>query len=253
MGSEMMRLRPANTASLPLLACLAVVLVLQITWRAWQPPPVPRAEALPEAPPQPMLRLMSLGDPVTASRLFMLWLQLYDNQPGISIPFRELDYARVEAWLAGILDLDPRSQYPLLAASRLYGAVPDPRRQRRMFDFVHRRFAEDPARRWRWLAHAVIAARHELHDDELALRYAATLAAAPQSAGIPSWARQMHIFVLEDMGHVEAARILLGGLLASGQVRDPHERYFLLQRLSRMEEGAQGNTQEMVFPADKRG
>jgi hypothetical protein len=45
------------------------------------------------------------------------------------------------------------------------------------------------------------------------------------------WARQMRIFILEDMGEREAAAVLLGGLLASGEVSDPAEVRFLTQRL----------------------
>ena len=49
------------------------------------------------------------------------------------------------------------------------------------------------------------------------------------------WARQMEIFILEDMNELDAARILLGGLLESGQIDDPGERLFLQNRLQEME------------------
>ena len=45
----------------------------------------------------------------------------------------------------------------------------------------------------------------------------------------------MEIFILEDMNEFEAARIMLGGLLASGQIRDPAEARFLAQRLKDLE------------------
>ncbi len=228
--------RPWHVVPRPLRWMVLLALLMQMGWRALQPAPVPRADDLHFPPDVAVLRLASLGDPVVSAKLLMLWLQLYDNQPGISIPFRELDYVRVEAWLARILSLDPRAQYPLLAASRLYGAVPDPARQRRMLDFVYRSFFEDPGRRWPWLAHGVIVARHELQDPALALKYAGALADKAQGrADIPAWARQMHIFVLEDMGHLEAARILIGGLLESGRIHDPHERRFWYERLAWLE------------------
>ena len=37
----------------------------------------------------------------------------------------------------------------------------------------------------------------------------------------------MHVFILEDMGEIESAAVLLGGLLASGEVSDPNEARFL--------------------------
>src|SRR4030067_2185329 len=109
--------------------------------------------------------------------------------------------------------LDPQGQYPLLAASRLYGEVPDPARQREMLEFVYHKFQEDPARRWPWLAHAAVIARHRLKELPLALKYAHALADKSAGHDIPNWAQQMEIMLLEDMGEVETAQVLLGGLL----------------------------------------
>jgi hypothetical protein len=45
----------------------------------------------------------------------------------------------------------------------------------------------------------------------------------------------MEIFILEDMNELEAAKIMLGGLLASGHLRDPGERRLLKERLDALE------------------
>ncbi len=47
-------------------------------------------------PSVPLLRATSLDEPIALSKMLMLYLQAFDNQPGISIPFREMDYDRVE-------------------------------------------------------------------------------------------------------------------------------------------------------------
>lgn len=231
------RERPLSGVPRPVLALMAAGLFLQLLWHAVQPPPQARAEALPAPPRLELLQAMSLGEPTALAKILMLWLQAFDNPPGVSIPFRDLDYGRVQDWLDRILDLDPRGQYPLLAAARLYGEVPVEYKQRLMAEFVHRRFLEDPDRRWPWLAHAVLLAKHRLGDLELALGYARALAEHATGEQVPAWARQMHIFVLEDMGEVEAARILIGGLLDSGTITDPQELAFLRWRLEQMERG----------------
>jgi hypothetical protein len=176
-----------------------------------------------------------MDEPIALAQLMTLYLQAFDNQPGISIPFRDLDYDRVEAWLSTLLALDPNSQYPLLMASHLYAQVPDERKIRAMLSFVYKQFLEDPERRWRWLAHAAIVAKHRLRDLPLALKYASAIAENARSA--PAWARQMHIVLLEDLGEVDAAKILLGGLLESGKATDPHELHFLTEWLKRLEGG----------------
>ena len=217
------------------LLLLAAGLAAQVAWHAWRPGPAARAEALPAPPGEAVLRVASLGEPVALARVLMLWLQAFDNQPGISIPFRDLDYGRVQGWLARILALDPRGQYPLLAASRLYGEVPVADKQRSMLEFVYERFLEDPDRRWPWLAHAAIMARHRLNDLPLALRYARAITERATGPGVPNWARDMSILVLEELGELEAARVLIGGLLESGRVNDPHEVRFLDGKLKDLE------------------
>ena len=224
--------RAISTVPRWVLALLAVALCAQVGWQLAQPKPRARAGALDAPPSVATLRTASLGEPIAFAQLLTLQLQAFDNQPGISIPFLELDYARVKAWLASILELDPLGQYPLMMAAHLYAQVPDARKQREMCDFVRSRFATDPDRRWRWLAHCAIMAKHRLRDMRLALSYAEAITREARRAS--GWARQMQVFLLEDLGEREAATVLLGGLLASGEVTDPNEIHFLTERLEEM-------------------
>jgi hypothetical protein len=224
--------RPLAAVPRPVLATLVAAFLLQIGSQFIQPRPVARAEALPSLPAAGAIRVASLGEPVALAQLMTLYLQAFDNQPGISIPFRELDYSRVIQWLDTIVRIDPAGQYPLMLASQVYFQVPDLPRQRQMAEFVHAQFLQDPNGRWRWLAHVAIMAKHRLHDDALALRYAADLSRLAPAA--PNWARQMQIFILEDIGELESAKIMLGGLLAEGHLTDEHEIRFLTQRLEEL-------------------
>ena len=206
---------------------LAGSLALQLAWRATLGPPRLGEEALPPAPSAKALRLASFGEAPAASRLSMLYLQAFD--------LRTLDYGRLAQWLRTLLELDARSQYPLFAAARVYAEHPDPARSRVMLELVHEQFLLDPDRRWPWLAHAALLAKHRLKDLALARRYAAAIDRHTRTADVPLWARQMEIFILEDMNELEAARIVLGGLLASGRITDPAEAAFLKERLEALE------------------
>lgn len=219
----------------PVLAVLAAGLALQISLRVAEPRPTAVAADLPPPPPLMVLRTAGFGEPIASGQMLTLYLQAFDTQPGISIPFKQLDYGRLVSWLTTVLTLYPEGQYPLLLAAQVYSQVPDPEKQRLILEFVHQQFELDPVRRWRWLAHAALVAKHRLHDLPLALRYARALAQRAEHPSVPSWARQMHIFLLEDLGEYEAAKILLGGLLASGTVTDPHEILFLTERLNALE------------------
>ncbi|MDZ7751813.1 MAG: hypothetical protein U5S82_09145 [Gammaproteobacteria bacterium] len=231
----MAAVRPLRDVPRPLWWLLALTLAAQLLWHGARPGPGAAARDLPPPPSVAAVRVAALGEEAVAARLLMLWLQAFDNQPGVSIPFRQLDYERVQDWLALVLELDPRARYPLLAAARLYAEVPDEGRQRAMLEFIHRAFLEDPNGRWRWLAHATILAKHRLGDLPLALRYAQALTDHATGPQVPFWARDMSIAVLEDMGELEAARALVGGLLASGTIEDPRELHFLERKLEALE------------------
>jgi len=218
------------------LQCLLLIaLISQVSLHLTRPEFTAIATRLETPPATSTLHLASIGEPLGLAQILTLRLQAFDTQPGISIPYGDLDYHNLELWLDRILALDTVSGYPLLLASQVYAQAPDDVKQRAMLDFVYRKFLEDPVRRWKWLAHAAIVARHRLNDQELALVYARAIADEANEASVPSWAKQMHIFLLADIGEHEAAKILIGGLLASGTVTDVHEQRFLLERLAGIE------------------
>lgn len=232
---NLQRERPLTVVPGLVLAALLASFTAQLVWHGLQPPPVARAAKLPNPPSPAVLRVISLGEPVALSKFLMLWLQSFDNQPGISIPFKDLNYNRIIAWLDVILKLDPQARYPLLSAARIYADVPDDARSRKMLEFVYREFMLDPNHRWPWMAHAVFVAKHHLYDLNLAMKYARALRKYATAPNVPAWAREMELFIYEDMGDVEDAKILIGGLLHSGVIKDPHELKFFTDRLKKEE------------------
>ncbi|NOY62566.1 MAG: hypothetical protein GXP10_05310 [Gammaproteobacteria bacterium] len=230
--------RPVSEVPRWIVWLLFIGFISQITFHAYRLNVEPSATPLPHPPSVSAIKIFGMNENVLLSRLIMLWLQSFDNQPGISIPFKQLSYDRVQLWLDRAITLDEKSQYPLLAASRIYAEVSDPARQRQMLEFVYEQFLQDPQRRWPWLAHGVILAKHRLGDTPLALKYAHALADIPDTSHIPAWVLQMEIFILEDMNELDAVRVLTGGLLSSGKITDQHELQFLekkLQKLSQVE------------------
>lgn len=202
-------------------------------------PDSPRAEDLPAPLGPKVLKIAALGEPAALARLGMLYLQAFDYHGTNALPYRKLDYGRLTGWLHSIESLDPLSQYPLFAAARIYADVSDPQRQRMMLEFVYTEYLVDPNRRWPWLAHAALVAKHKLKDLPLALKYARAVDRLTTTKDVPLWAKQMEAFILEDMNELEAARIMLGGMLENGQISDPGERRFLEGRLREMEEKAE--------------
>ena len=227
--------RPVSAVPAWIVATLAAGLALHVGWQLGVRAPGSSAEDLAAAPSAALLRVASLGEPPALARLAMVWLQAFDSRAGNNIPYQRLDYSRLGAWLRAILATDQRSMYPLFAAARVYAENPDPAKSRQMLDLIYREFPGDPNRRWPALAHAALLAKHRLNDLPLARRYAAAIERQTTDESIPLWARQMEIFILEDMDELEAAKVMLGGLLATGRIRDPVERKFLQERLEELE------------------
>jgi len=230
MSSE---LRPLSAVPFWICALLALALGLQIASRL-STPALRASSELPPAPRPEALRLASFAEEPAAARLAMLYLQAFDYRGANRIPYQKLDYGRLIGWLDAILALDPRSDYPLFSAARIYAETPDSARSRQMLEYVYRAFLQDPDRRWPWLAHAALLAKHRLNDLPLALRYARAVEQNTADPNVPSWAKQMQIFVLEDMNELEAARTMIIGLLENGRIYDPAEIRFLRERLQEL-------------------
>lgn len=216
---------------------LLSALLGQLYWSSMHPAHVVSIKKdLPEPPEQTIVKLVGLGDSIAMAKLMMLWLQAFDHQPGGSLPFSSLDYSSVIKWLERILTLDPKGQYPLLAASHVYSLVQDDQKKRQMLDFIYQQFFIEPNRRWPSMTHAIFIAKHKLKDYPLALKFAHAVAQNVTDQNIPHWVKQMEIYILEDMGEIESAKVLIGGLLESGAITDFNELRFLKDRLNRLEQ-----------------
>ena len=80
-------------------------------------------------------------------------------------------------------------------------------------------------------------AKHRIKDLQLALKYANALRRHVSSDAAPPWVAQMEIYVLEDLGELESARIIIGGLLESGKLADnDSELRFLKNKLAVLEQ-----------------
>ena len=228
--------RPLRDVPVSTVVFLLLALMLQLLWHSQQEQEKAHAEDLPVPMSVDAYKMASLNEPVAMSKMLNLWLQAFDNQPGLSISFHQLDYVRITQWLDTIMALDPKGHYPMLVAARVYGSISDQARQRIMLDYIYKKFNEDPNRHWRWLAHASTVAKHNLKDMSLALKYARALAEKATAKHVPYWARDMHFILLEELGEIETAKILIGGLIESGEISDPYELNFLTEKIRELEE-----------------
>ena len=70
---------------------------------------------------------------------------------------------------------------------------------------------------------------------------------------VPAWVRDMSALIAADIGELETARIIIGGLIHGGRVRDPREIRFLGALLAEIEARAAGpGRRESARPSARR-
>lgn len=189
----------------------------------------------PAVPPVPgllALRAQGLGDEQFAYRIRSLQMQHLGNLGGRLVPYKDMDYARLEHWFRTLDRLDGRAEVVPVAAALLYSNTQRAEDASHLVDYLADRARAAPARDWRWMAHAVYLARYRLKDNRLARRLASELRRFEGEA-IPAWARQLEIFVLRDIGQRGAARALVRRMLDQGEALPAAERRWLKYYLRR--------------------
>ncbi len=179
-----------------------------------------------------VLRLHALGDRQAAFRAHALRLQHLGNLGGRIVPYKDIDYPGVAAWFRTLDRLDARADVVPSTAALLYGNTQTPGELRPIVRYLAEHARRAPARKWRWMAHAIYLARHRMDDGELALKLARELRAFDAET-IPGWARHMEVIVLADVGRERAARALVTRLLRDGEDLTPAERRWLKFYLAR--------------------
>lgn len=206
--------------------------------------------------PQPVtadgLRMLTLGESAIAATLLGYWLLSYDSHAGQIVPFEKLDYGRLSGWLETISDMDPLSDYSSMVAAGVFIDVKDRQRQLAMIELVRRLFMAGPEVHWRWMAQVVMFSKYRLRDLPLALSMARDLRIAAQGKKIPYWASEMEVYLLHDMGELEAALLLIRNMIEEGTINDPDELRFLNRRILELEEAIKAENQaDLSVPQQK--
>jgi hypothetical protein len=167
---------------------------------------------------------MSLGDDQFLFRALALEVQEMGDSGGRFTPLGDYNYSMLIEWFRLLDGLDARSDYAVSLAALSYGMTQKPEDARRIAIYVREHAARDPAKKWRFLAHAAYIARYRGKDLALALEIAKDLAAV-DIPDIPAWTKQMPAFIMTEMGDKEAAEAYLSALIVSGTTSEEEKIY----------------------------
>lgn len=205
-----------------LVGAFALQALFWLNTRALRPdfglvPPVPTSEAI---------QALAFGDGQFLYRALGLRIQNTGDDGGRFTPLDRYDYGRLEGWFMALDGLDPVSDFVPVVAGYYFSNTPKRPDIVHVVNYLRHYARHDPARSWRWLAHAVYLARHRMKDQRLALEVARELTAL-DVPDMPSWARQMQVFILADLGENEAARALMLRILDTDPNLSKEERAFI--------------------------
>lgn len=162
----------------------------------------------PEVPSARMVNAMAFGDKQFLFRVLCFYLQNAGDSGGRFSSLTKYDYSALEKWFYLLDELDSESNYTAAMAAYYYGVTPKTKDVRHVVSYLRSHTRKNPAKKWRWLAHAAYLAKHRIKDEKLALEIAKELAGLDVS-DMPLWTRQMPAFIMADMGDKEAARTIM--------------------------------------------
>lgn len=189
-------------------------------------------------PPVPDIRFAAssgLGDAQLSYRIIGLMIQNLGDTGGRSTALKEYNYDELAKWFFLQDHLDPRSNYMPYLAAYYFSAVQTPESFRPALDYLVTVGQRPEGEKWRFLAQAVFLARFVMKDTDKALELAKLLAELDNSE-MPSWTRQMPVFIMNASGEKETAYALMLEILrTSADKMHPNEvrnmRYYICQKI----------------------
>jgi hypothetical protein len=179
-------------------------------WLASTLPVMPLGGDIGQPPGLLAAKVESLGEDAFFFRSCSLMLQHAGNLNGTIVPYYQLNYTHLQAWLGLLERFDSKAQITPTMASFLFGASQNGADTKYVIDYLEARALAHPADNWRWLGEAVYLARYRLKDQNRAQQLAHELAALP--VALPAWAHDLELFVMVDRGDKEGAGKLLAAL-----------------------------------------
>ena len=187
------------------------------------PPPATRHRRIRRPPPpKPSPVFSPLAKPPPLSRLIAMRLQAFDNQPGVSIPFEQLDYDALGRWPRHRRPMDERAEYPHFLMSKVYSSVTDETRKRKARGMGLATIpsvvpttvgngwrtpptkptmsSKTPSSPWKWRT---------------------TFVGKPPPAESPEWVRQIEVLFAENQNQYEVAAAILSNQLEARRNRRP--------------------------------
>lgn len=180
----------------------------------------PEWKSVPPPPPENTIELAAMGDKQFFFRVNALNIQNFGDIGGRVTPLKDYNFELLARWFFLMDKLDPFSDIIPHIAGYGFGASQDPSKIDPIIDYLAYVGQRSYGEKWRWMVQAIYLERFRRGDLDKALRMAKVMT-HHGNPNMPSWARQMEVFVLAEKGEKEAAYQLMQSLIADASGKLP--------------------------------
>lgn len=227
---------------------LIIFLGLQIFFWSFAQDEKPNLGIMPVLPSQAEIEALSFGDKQLYFRAMAMNLQMAGDTFGRTTPLKDYDYPELLEWFRMMDTLDWRSNFIPSIAAYYFSRTQNTPDVKYMVEYLLEHGLRDPEEKWWWLSQGIYLANHVIKDKESAFKMAQALKTVEKD--IPMWARQMEVFLREDLGETGAAEEVMCEIIAGNVDWDaiPEQElnfmtHFFEERLKTVE----GKSQEEII------
>ncbi|PIR33134.1 MAG: hypothetical protein COV36_03260 [Alphaproteobacteria bacterium CG11_big_fil_rev_8_21_14_0_20_44_7] len=205
---------------------LVIFLVLQFMFWSSTNQIKPNLSIMPPFPSKEEVAALSFGDDQMYFRILALQLQMMGDTFGRTTPLKDYDYPLLNKWFLLLDTLDWESNFVPSIAAYYFSRTQHPPDVVYVVDYLEKHSMVNPEKKWWWLSQAIYLTNSVLGDKERALKYGRVLRKVKTT--IPMWARQMEVFLREDLGENEEAETVMCEIFENAADIPEFEMNFML-------------------------
>jgi hypothetical protein len=179
----------------------------------------PKYDLMKNAPNKKFVDIAALGDRQFIYRLLAFRMQNSGDVFAGFPPLKYYNYKNLYNWMMLLDKYDSKSNVIVHIASNYYAMNQNKKELIYIIDYIRQHANKDYKNKWLWLVQAIMIAKKDYNDNNLALEIANELA-DNSTDNMPIWTKQFPAFIYEDMGKSCMAFFVIENIINNYEAKD---------------------------------